>query len=236
MNNTNIKVHRYQKAILLKLAVSSGKMRFNRLLVKGLESEHMNYHLKQLLLLGLVEKADDGYRLTDSGKDYVNLVDSEVDMIEKQPKTSIIVRAVRRNRETGEFEHLLCKRLRQPYYGKVGRITGKVRFGETFEEAASRELVEETGLVAGKFTLEEIYRKMRRREDGIFVQDVIFYRFFAAELDGELIHKTETQENFWATKGFVSENCDVYDDLELEDLPKPRPLKYRCSVDIADGF
>lgn len=229
-------MHRYQKAILLKLATISGKMRFNQLLVKGLESEHMNYHLKQLIVLGFVAKEEDGYRLTDSGKDYVNLVDSEIEMVEKQPKTSIIVRAVRKNSETGELEHLLCKRLRQPYYGKVGRITGKVRFGETFEEAAARELVEETGLVAGKLVLEEIYRKMRKREDGTFVQDVVFYIFFASGVEGELIRKTETQENLWGTKGFVLKNCDIYDDLILEDIPEPKELKYACSVGFADGF
>ncbi|MCB9790464.1 NUDIX hydrolase [Candidatus Nomurabacteria bacterium] len=157
-------------------------------------------------------------------------------MIEKQPKTSVIVRAVRRNSETGELEHLVCRRLRQPYFGKVGRITGKVRFGETFEEAAARELVEETGLEAGKLTLEEIYRKMRKREDGVFVQDVIFYIFFASELQGELIKKTDTQENLWGTKESILKNCDIYDDLVLDDLADPKKLKFTCSVDFADGF
>jgi hypothetical protein len=160
-SNVNIKLHYYQKELIKKLVTKLG-LRFNELLINDLESEHMNYHLKQLINFGLVEKNKGKYNLTDTGKDYSNLMDSETDLIEKQPKTSVIIRGVRKNKK-GEAEYLMTRRLRQPYLGKVGAPTGKVRFGETFQEAAERELYEETGLKAKKFHLQEIYHKLRKR-------------------------------------------------------------------------
>src|SRR3972149_9901532 len=100
MNNLNFSLHYYQKAILKKLTVSKG-IRFNSLIIKGLESEHMNYHLKKLLAFGFVEKRKNLYFLTDQGKDYTNLLDDQVEIVEKQPKTSITIRGARKNPETG---------------------------------------------------------------------------------------------------------------------------------------
>ena len=124
---TDIKLHYYQKDLVKKLTLSSCGKHFNDLLIKGLESEHMNYHLKKLLEIGLVNKREDLYLLTDTGKDYSNLLDDGLTVTDKQPKTSIIIWGVRINSK-GEVEQLLNRRLRQPYYGKVGRLTGKVLF------------------------------------------------------------------------------------------------------------
>ncbi len=239
MASTKIKLHYYQKALVKKLILAKTGKRFNQLIIRGLESEHMNYHLKQLVETGFVVKKEDIYVLTDSGKDYSNLLDDGLAVTEKQPKTSIIIWGVRKNKK-GEVEHLLNRRLRQPYYGKVGRITGKVIFGETLRQAAERELYEETGLTAENFILDQIYRKLRKREDGIFVQDVIFYTFFVTQFSGKLIAKTPFQENFWATQkdiyGKDSSEYDLYDDFVMDERMKPRPLKLKEHVGIAEGF
>ncbi len=237
MNNVNIKLHRYQRELIKKLILAR-KCKFNELIIDGLESEHMNYHLKQLIDLGFVEKSGDKYTLTDSGKDYSNLMDDDVKIIEKQPKTSIIVRAVRKNSSTGEVEHLVNRRLREPYYGKVGRLGGKVRFGEAIEEAAARELFEETGLTAEMLTLEQIYRKMRHRKDGTFVQDVFFYIVFAKNLRGKMIERTEYQENFWISENAAQKDksVDLYDDFEFVNDIEPQKLKITQNVAVAEGF
>lgn len=234
VTNINIKLHYYQKELIKSLS-QSDSLRFNDLLIEGLESEHMNYHLKKLLEVGFVTKKRTVYSLTDIGKDYFNLMDEETDLIEKQPKTSIIIHGIRKRK--GKVEHLLVKRLRQPYYGKVGRVTGKVRFGEKLQEAAARELLEETGLTAKTFELEEIYRKIRKREDGTWVQDVIFYIFFVTGFSGKFISKTPYQENFWMTKkDFEKGNLDSYRDLMLDDRIQADKLKLRESVEFARGF
>lgn len=237
MKGIDIKLHYYQKALVKKLTLTPKGKRFNDLIIRGLESEHMNYHLKKLVEIGFVEKSEELYILTDSGKDYSNLLDDGMTVTEKQPKTSIIIWGVRKNSK-GEVEHLLNKRLRQPYYGKVGRITGKVLFGETLQDAAKRELYEETGLTAKSFVLERVYRKMRKREDGVFVQDVVFYIFFVTGFSGKLIRKTPFQENFWTSeqKLYKSKKYDLYDDFEIDQRLKPNPLTLTENVGIAEGF
>lgn len=234
--NTEKRLHKYQKEIIKKLTLKNGS-RFNQLIIEGLESEHMNYHLKQLVEINFVSKDGSKYFLTDIAKDFSNLLDDKMKIVEKQPKTSIILEASRKNKR-GEIEHLLMKRLRQPYYGKVGRLTGKVRFGETLKDAAARELYEETGLTAKYYKLETIYRKMRVREDGTSVQDVIFYIFFISNFSGKLIKKTEFQENFWITKKELisKKDIDPYDDLILEKRLKPKKLSFKEHLAEAEGF
>jgi hypothetical protein len=46
-----IKLHYFQKDLLKKLTLSDKPVRFNELLIEGLESEHMNYHLQKLIEL-----------------------------------------------------------------------------------------------------------------------------------------------------------------------------------------
>src|SRR3990170_944918 len=118
VSSTDLVVHYFQKAILKKLTLTP-ILKFNELLIDGLESEHMNYHLKKLITYGFVSKKGISYQLTDKGKDYCNLLDDNIDMVEKQPKTSVLITGVRKNPQTGKIENLVSKRLRQPYYGKV---------------------------------------------------------------------------------------------------------------------
>ncbi len=231
---TKNKVHEIQLVILQKLIITP-KLRFNQLLIDDIESEHMNYHLKRLLDDELVTKDGDHYTLSDKGKDFTNLLDDNMKSVEKQPKTGVIIRAARK-RKNGQIEDLFCKRLKQPYYGKVGRMGGKVQFGETIEQAARRELKEEAGLEAENMTLEQIYHKLRHRPDGTYVQDVIFYIFFAENVSGELIKKKDIQENFWATAQEVEDGMDPYDDLEYSETLKPRPLSFVEEIDVADGY
>jgi ADP-ribose pyrophosphatase YjhB (NUDIX family) len=235
MNPQNLSLHYYQKELIKKLTLSKDPLNFNKLIIKGLTSEHMNYHLKKLISCNLVKKEKDLYTLTDLGKDYSNLLEDDVKTVEKQPKTSIIIRGIRK--KDGRIEHLLDKRLRQPYYGKVGRLTGKVKFGETLKEAVSRELFEETGLKAKYIELESIYRKMRYKENGDFVQDVIFYIFLVKDFSGDFIEKTEFQENMWITAEEAKDREDIYEDLKLDDrLELKEEISFIESIKEAEGF
>lgn len=232
-----IKLHYFQKELLKKLTLSAKGLRFNELLIEGLESEHMNYHLQKLIEFELVQKQEQYYQFTDEGKDYSNQLDDNVDIVEKQPKTSVLLVVVRYNEKKKEEEYLVNKRLRQPYYGKVGLLTGKVRFGESLEQAVKRELYEESGLSAGSVKLLSIYHKIRTKEVET-VQDVIFYRHLVTEVSGDLITKTAFQENFWATAKELQQRDDRYDTFQLKTTEEylQDTLTYTEDIGIAKDF
>lgn len=100
------KLHFLQKELLRKLTLSP-TLRFNELLIEEIESEHMNYHLKQLIEQNLVKKINGEYALTDSGKDYSNLLDDNMEHLEKQPKCSIIINGIRKNKQ-GSIEYFVA--------------------------------------------------------------------------------------------------------------------------------
>ncbi len=228
-------LHDIQKELLKKLVYTPG-LRFNALVIEDLESEHMNYHLKKLMELKLVVKEKNYYTLTDWGKEFTNRMDDENKQTELQPKTSILIYGARKNKK-GEIENLLMRRLKQPYFGKVGKLTGKVRFGESIIEAVKRELFEETGLSAKTVILEELYHKLRKREDGTYVQDVIFYQFFMTDFSGNFIAKNKDQENFFISKRELAKGkSDVFDGFLFEERLKPKELSFREEVGIAEGF
>lgn len=158
-----------------------------------LSSDHFNFHIKKLIDVGYIEKnLENRYTLTRAGKEYSNRMDTDDNVIEKQPKISV---ALIIENDNGEF--LAQQRLKQPYYGFWGRPTGKIRWGETMVEAAKRELMEETGLTA-ELTVAGFYHKMDYdRTSGDLLEDKIFVLIYGVNPKGELIVDDEGHHNEW---------------------------------------
>lgn len=154
-----------------------------------LTSDHFAFHIKKLVETGYVQKSDDMYTLTRDGKEYANRMDTDEAKIEKQPKVSVLLVV---EREDGKL--LAQKRLKQPYYGFWGRMTGKVRWGETLEQAANRELLEETGQTAD-FEFAGLYHKMDYLEDGTFLEDKYFIVMYGKDPVGEFMSDGEGHHN-----------------------------------------
>lgn len=165
-----------------------------------LTSDHFNFHIKKLIEAGLVAKKASGrYGLSRAGKEYANRMDTEDHTIEKQPKLSVAL-IIERVGENGRREFLFQQRLKNPYFGFWGRLGGKVRWGETAEEAAARELLEETGLTA-EFTFKLLYGKRDYdKATGELLEHKLFLSMYTNKVSGELTERFEGGLNRWMTQ------------------------------------
>lgn len=217
-----MQLHPYQAQILHKLMYNP-ELRFTDLQIAGLTTKHFNYHLKELVKLDLILKYQKSYNLTEAGKDYVGTLDEVTLEVEKQPKISVALIVTRDINEKRKF--LVTKRLKQPYYGKVGGFTGKIRFGELFEQAAKRELLEETGLT-GKFAIAHIHHKLAHPpgDSTKYMQDNIFVIFHVTNTQGLLIERNTEQENFWIPEEDMWKRKDLFNTY-------PQIVKYALDKD-----
>lgn len=164
----------------------------------GLTSDHFSFHIKKLVNSGYIKKTPTGYTLTQPGKEYANRLDTDENEIERQPKVSVVLVVERRVGDRREF--LSQQRLKQPYYGFWGRLGGKVRWGESFEQAARRELLEEAGLSAD-FDFRMIFRKRDYKKDTReLLEDKVFVIMHTTNATGNLVDKFEGGRNEWLTQ------------------------------------
>lgn len=190
-------VHKAQVSILHSLRYAPAE-RFSVLMKPtGQTSDTFKFHVRKLIKLGYVEKLDRGeYVLTAAGKEYANNLDEPRRLPLRQPKLSVLIVTPRRT-DDGKTLYLLQKRMRNPFYGYWGEITGPVRWGESFDEAAKKVLLKQTGLCAG-FQV----RSMRRIRDyeaktGRLLEDKLFVIVEALNLVGELKNDYAGGMNAW---------------------------------------
>jgi ADP-ribose pyrophosphatase YjhB (NUDIX family) len=160
----------------------------------SLDSDYVTFHINALVKEGFVDKHDTGYVLSKKGKEYANRMDTDEQVIEKQPKLSIALVIENLN---GMF--LAQQRLKQPYFGYWGRPTGKIRWGETMEQAAAREALEETGLTAD-WRIACLYHKMDFTADtNDILEDKYFIVAHGTNPKGALITEFDGGKNAWMT-------------------------------------
>lgn len=204
-----VKIHEAQTSILRELLFRpvAGFAELRK--PTGLTSDHFTFHIGRLVELGFVEKADSGkYRLTVSGKEYANRLDTDHNTIERQPKAAVMLAIEREQR--GRVERLLQQRLKHPYYGFWGVPTGKIRWGETVPEAAARELLEETGLEADHRVAGVYHQLVYQEGTNDMLEDKIFFVVHCTNVRGELAEVFEGGRNEWMTAAQVSELVHVF--------------------------
>lgn len=194
MANYSADAHDAQMKVLRCLLLSASSTFSELVKACALSSDHANFHIKKLIDAGFVEhvpKSYGEYRLTKSGKEYANRMDTDEHVIEKQPKLSIVLDII-----NAEGKHLQQQRLKHPYFGYWGRPTGKIRWGETMLEAAARELKEETGLEAD-LRVRGFYHKLDYDVDGNLLEDKYLCLVQGVNPRGELHVETDGQRNEW---------------------------------------
>lgn len=204
-----IKLHPIQVKILNKLLFVP-KAKFYQLKGVKITSDHFSFHLSQMRRMGLVDKNLNFYSLTQEGKELANRMEEKTLKFDKQPKVSALVIGLKKGKDG--FNFLAQKRLKQPYFGYWGFITGKVRWGERVDEAAKREFLEETGLT-GNFTLKAIEHKIDHTKEDYLLEDKYFYIFKANRLSGKLKRRVKGGFNQWLSKQEILSQKKLFDDI-----------------------
>lgn len=202
-----IDLHKIQKDILLYLLFNQIGS-FSKLNKNKVSNDQFNYHLKRLVELGLVRKAKNNlYTLTTKGKEFANRLDTDNKVYEKQAKIGVLIVTVNKNK------YLIQQRLKEPYYGYYGFLTGKIRLGETVLETAARELKEETGYNA-KLELLGIKHKMDYSKKGNLLEDKFFFTVKATSPSGKLKRKFKGGKNTWLTESQIKNIANLFDGVE----------------------
>lgn len=183
-------MHPYERHILWKLALGE-KLRYSELRPKGAESNLFVYHLKKLIADGFVKKAEKGYCLTAPGQRYVDKL--SLASLEPRFQPKIVTLIILRN---PKGEYLLYTRKRQPFYGMAGFPYGKVHFGETIAEAASRELREKTGLRAKLAHRGDAYLTIYNEQREL-ITHMFCHVFYGTNPSGTLLAETEVGSCGW---------------------------------------
>ncbi len=195
-------LHEIQLQILNKLLFSQS-LPYSKLKPDvEMENNKFSFHLNELVDSDLVSKDESGYRLTTKGKEYANQMDTGTVTIMKQAKISAWVCPTQG--EGADKQYLIYTRLKQPFYGAQGFMSGKVQYGEFASEAAEREMMEETGL-KGEPTLVGIrHYVVIDKLTGKVVEDKFMYMFIAHNPTGELQQSSEGKYE-WVKKSEFKE-------------------------------
>jgi 8-oxo-dGTP diphosphatase len=92
---------------------------------------------------------------------------------------------------------LLVQRAKPPAVGRWTVPGGKVELGETLEEAALRELAEETGLSATLGPIIEILDRVIREDDGTISYHYVILDFLGTEPKGTLQAASDSLDARW---------------------------------------
>lgn len=140
-----------QNHILLELTRNATR-RYTDLKPPDIEGNLFMYHLKGLVSDGLIEKSDDGYRLTAKGKQFAGTLSLKTGKTRVQPK---ILNTIVCTNEAGEY--LFARWNRQPNIGQVSFVHGMMHFGESVFDMVALELAEKAGLEADFTHLGDVY-------------------------------------------------------------------------------
>lgn len=203
-------LHKIQK-IILKNLLTNRELRFAALNSAGISNDRFAFHLKRLIKAGIITKGRDGlYRLTSEGKEYANRFDIEGKEIFPQKQAKIGILVVGRDKDK---RFLIQQRLKEPYYGYYGFVSGKIKWGESIYEAAKRELKEETGLIASNLVLKGIEHKIDYSQEGSLLEDKFFYIIEANHNTGQLKEVFSYGKNQWLSKRQIIKLDDLFDDV-----------------------
>jgi 8-oxo-dGTP pyrophosphatase MutT (NUDIX family) len=207
----DLEIHPIQ-AKILRVLLFNPNARFSQLNSEKISTDQFNFHLKALINAGILDKKDGKYCLTNKGKEFAGRFDVEKVSFEKQAKISLVVVPIKKIKT--KIYRLVHQRLKQPYYGYYGAVTGKIRLGEKIFDAAKRELLEETGLKAEKMILIGVFHKTDYSGEKNLLEDKFFFMIRVDKFSGELLEGTSEGKNLWMTEEELLKNPKRFRDID----------------------
>lgn len=189
-----IELHFIQRSILNKLLFSQSSKFSDLRPNDNIENNLLTYHLDQLLTSKLIEKIDNNYSLTEIGKEYAGMIDTETSHMTKQSKLSVCLIAYRKVADN--YSCLIQTRLKHPFYGCQGFPTGKIKFGELITDTAERELREETGLVGNAKIFLIRHYLVHDKNTKQLLEDKIFFYCKMENPTGNISNTNEGSSNW----------------------------------------
>jgi predicted transcriptional regulator len=203
-------LHKAQYIILRDLRYAK-HARYNQLLKPtGLESDVFKFHVRSLLKSGYIRRTDEGtYHLTLKGKEYANNLDKTQRSVQKQPKVSLIIIAMKSDPEDN-IQFLCQQRKRMPFMNYWGLISGPVKWGESFEDAAARELYKQTALRAN-FQVKSFCRNIDySKQTNDLLEDKLFVILHATNIMGSLNNSWAGGDMAWLTATQLHEKKHIF--------------------------
>jgi len=203
-----------QRDIIARLK-NADSLRFSQLKPhQDIPNDLYNYHLKQLIGDGLIEKIETGYQLSAAGKRHVADVHHTSDQDDRLFKFNALLIVTRRT--DGTLYILNQRRTSQPSYGIVGLPGGTILKSEPLLDGAQRKLTQETGL-SGSFRYLGTERRILYDGARLF-SDVLFPFCLCEDAIGEPI-PTEFGENFWSPiDAAIANDSRIHDHIDY--IPK----------------
>jgi 8-oxo-dGTP pyrophosphatase MutT (NUDIX family) len=189
--------------LILKKLLFAPSLRYTELKPNpDLENNQFDFHLDQLIKASYIIKQANLYLLTSTGKEFANSMDTDQVKIVKQAKISVFVASVKSNKKATEF--LIYTRLKQPFYGKQGFLSGKVLYGETVEQAAEREFNEETGLTGKPKTVALHHYLVYEKTTHKLIEDKFMFLCLIKNPKGNLIGSNEGKYEWVKTPNLLT--------------------------------
>ncbi|MDK2899049.1 MAG: 8-oxo-dGTP diphosphatase [Patescibacteria group bacterium] len=207
-----VKIHNVQTSILKDLLFVKSARFADLQRSSGFDSDYFKFHIGRLVDIEYVSKLPNGdYQLTTIGKEYANKIDTEKNVIERQPKSAVILVI-----EDENNHFLIQERLKHPYFGFWGFPGGKIRWGETIIECASRELTEEAGITAELLYRGVYHEHVKSLESGDILEDKIFHVVYGLNKKGEIKESFDGGRNSWLSIESIKSKSNLYKSFNTE--------------------